>query len=868
MRAIDAATNGLALSESPALRLERDAFVELAKTDAARSLMGIFFLQERAKKTKLPGVDAKPTPVKTAAVIGAGLMGAGIAQWSAARGLRVLLKDIHASALAKGIQSIGKLFRDAAKRRVFTQSDAQAGFDRVVPVTGDIPLRGVDLVIEAAVEKLDLKQKIFASLERQVAPETVLATNTSALSIDSIADGLTHPGRVVGIHFFNPVHRMQLVEIVRGARTDDATMNTALGYVKGIGKLPVIVKDSPGFLVNRILLPYMAEALRLYFEEGYDAARIDRIMLDFGMPMGPLRLMDEVGVDVGNHVARDLTARLPGSMPPDSGAGQSVATMISNGWLGRKAGKGIYVYAADKKGDDNALPPIHADAAALRTPGMARGSADDATLRDRLVLVMVNEAARVLAEGVVAAPEDVDFGMIMGTGWAPFRGGPLRYADGRGLADVVHRLEELTASTGRHFQPAALLREHAANGTGFYASRETVPVKTSAAKAVESPNLQPGLMNTLESLPRSATAGDPMPGTSANPRAGQQPIDEPWLRGYPPIEAETLSFDPTAMRALLDGEQAAIKNRVRAMLSQPSFRYYDGTDKEGLRAKVFEWTREIARQGIGFLYLPKSVGGGDDLAGFMAAFETLGFHDISLVIKFGVQFGLWGGSVLRLGTDYHHQKYLPATATVDLPGCFAMTEIGHGSNVRDIETTAAYDPETGTFDLHSPTFTSGKNYIGNAAVHGASLRFSRNCTRAASTMASMHSSCRSATNRVTHFRASARKTTARSSDSTAWITAAYGSITSECRARRCSINSHRSRRTARTRRASAVRRRGFSRPWAPSSQGGSASVTADFPLRKAASPSRCATGRAGGSSAQRRVIRKPSFSIIPRTSAA
>ena len=176
----------------PALRLERDAFIELARTDAARNLMGIFFLQERAKKTKLPGVEAKPAPVKTVAVIGAGLMGAGIAQWSAARGLRVLLKDINAAALAKGMQSIGKIFRDAAKRRVFTQADAQAGFDRVVPVTGDVPMRGVDLVIEAAVEKLDLKKKIFASLEAQVAPETVLATNTSALSIDRIADGLAH----------------------------------------------------------------------------------------------------------------------------------------------------------------------------------------------------------------------------------------------------------------------------------------------------------------------------------------------------------------------------------------------------------------------------------------------------------------------------------------------------------------------------------------------------------------------------------------------------------------------------------------------------------------------------------------------------
>ena len=172
------------------------------------------------------------------------------------------------------------------------------------------------------------------------------------------------------------------------------------------------------------------------------------------------------------------------------------------------------------------------------------------------------------------------------------------------------------------------------------------------------------------------------------------------------------------MRRFVDGEQAAIKNRVRALLSQPSFRYYPGTDKDGLRAQVFDWAKEVAHAGFGGMFMPKSVGGADDLAGFMAAFETLGFHDISLVIKFGVQFGLWGGSVLRLGTDYHHRKYLPDTATLALPGCFAMTEIGHGSNVRDIETTATYDPQTGEFDLHSPTFTSGKNYIGNAGLHG------------------------------------------------------------------------------------------------------------------------------------------------------
>ncbi len=468
-RAIEVATAALGVSEAEGLRLERAAFIDLAKTDAARNLMSIFFLQERAKKTRGSDDIGKPRPIKKVAVVGAGLMGAGIAQWSAARGLRVLLKDINPGALSKGIQSISKIFADAAKRRVFTQADAQAGFDRVVPAANDVPMRDVDLVIEAAVERLDLKKKIFAGLEAQVPAGTVLATNTSALSIDAIADGLAHPENIVGIHFFNPVHRMQLVEIVRGPRTGQSALNTALGYVKGIGKLPVIVKDSPGFLVNRILLPYMSEALRLFFEEGYEANRVDRLMLDFGMPMGPLRLMDEVGVDVGNHVARDLTTRLPGSMPADAGTGDAVGNMIAKGWLGRKAGKGIYVYAAGGKKDD-ALPPLNAELSPNSPIGGA-GQQDDDTLRDRLVLVMVNEAARVLEEGVVEAPEDVDFGMIMGTGWAPFRGGPLRYADARGLPEIVRRLDDLASRAGEHFRPCQLLRTLATRGAGFYSPR-------------------------------------------------------------------------------------------------------------------------------------------------------------------------------------------------------------------------------------------------------------------------------------------------------------------------------------------------------------------------------------------------------------
>lgn len=440
------------------LALERAAFLELAQTPACRSLMGIFFLQERAKKLKAPDADGAGRKVRSVAVVGAGVMGAGIAQWSAARGYPVILKDIAPDMLAKGLKAAEKIFRDAAKRRVFTEAEATAGLDRIRPVAADVPLTGVDLVIEAAVEKLELKQKIFRQLEARAGAHTVLATNTSALSIDAIASGLADPGRVVGIHFFNPVHRMQLVEIVRGPRTSPAALDTALQFVKAIGKLPVLVKDSPGFLVNRILLPYMVESVRL-FNEGCSVPQLDKLMLDFGMPMGPLRLTDEVGLDVAQHVATDLQNRLPKPVPIND----TLEKMIAKGWLGKKSGTGFYVFPKEK----GAKEQPNGAAGFLQTTGKGQ-SQDAATLQDRMVLVMVNEAARVLEEGVVAAPEDVDFGMIFGTGWAPFRGGPLRYADTLGAAEIVGRLEKLAAGVAPYFAPCDRLREMAAASVRFY----------------------------------------------------------------------------------------------------------------------------------------------------------------------------------------------------------------------------------------------------------------------------------------------------------------------------------------------------------------------------------------------------------------
>ncbi|MBV8142276.1 MAG: hypothetical protein JOZ60_09555 [Verrucomicrobia bacterium] len=292
--------------------------------------------------------------------------------------------------------------------------------------------------------------------------DVVLASNTSALSIDAIAESLQHPERVVGIHFFNPVHRMQLVEIVRGTKTDATTLNTAIAFVRQIGKLPVLVKDSPGFLVNRILLPYLVEAVRL-FAAGYRIENIDRVMVDFGMPMGPLRLMDEVGLDVAEHVAKELESRLKHLGPLND----TLNKMIAKKWLGRKSGKGFYDYQSGREGKTNSelgdLQPAEPEIA------------NEGDLRDRLVLSMINEAARTIEEKVVEVPEDADFAMIVGTGWAPFRGGPLRYSDHLGIATVVSRLNNLRDRVGTYFAPCQLLAEMANRGGSFYPERNPIP---------------------------------------------------------------------------------------------------------------------------------------------------------------------------------------------------------------------------------------------------------------------------------------------------------------------------------------------------------------------------------------------------------
>ncbi len=453
-RAIEVAVQGLRRSVKESLKLEVEAIVDLAGTSTCRRLMEIFFLQERSKRLRAKE-PLEIKPIADTAVIGAGVMGAGIAQWVSARGHRVVLRDIGADQVAAGLKRIAGIYKDAVKRRIFDEVSAMQGMDRVSPSTEDVPLRNVDVVIEAASEEMNVKRMVFIRLNELSRPDTILATNTSALSIDEIAGVVENPERVVGLHFFNPVHRMQLVEVVMGARTSQEVAWRMVKFVQSIGRLPVLVRDRPGFVVNRILVPYMIEAGHL-FESGASCENLDAGMLDFGMPMGPLRLIDEVGVDVSHHVGEYLARCFPDHMHLPA----LLHDMIQAGQLGRKAGMGFYIHERGKAPRVNdALESLRKDRSA------AKSSRKE--LVHRMVLLMINEAARCLEEVVVEDPRDIDFAMIMGTGFAPFRGGPLRYADTLGIGQVVKDLRSFAEDQPR-FAPCALLEDMEKTGRGFY----------------------------------------------------------------------------------------------------------------------------------------------------------------------------------------------------------------------------------------------------------------------------------------------------------------------------------------------------------------------------------------------------------------
>ncbi|HET6249990.1 MAG TPA: 3-hydroxyacyl-CoA dehydrogenase NAD-binding domain-containing protein [Tepidisphaeraceae bacterium] len=456
MRLIEVAKAGWENGPQAGFDAERKALVELIDTDVSRNLIRLFFLKQGAKKAIAEQVHAKPADVKYAAVVGGGTMGAGIVYSLARAGIEVRLIEVDPKAVSAGLVRVRKSFDDDVKSGRLSALDAKHAMNRVVPTTQWTGLHLADIVIEAVVEKMPLKREVFAKLDRLVRPDCVLATNTSSLSVSEMAEATEHPHRVVGLHFFNPVPKMPLVEVVRTASSDEQSLATAAGLAAKIGKTAVMVKDSPGFLVNRILIPYLAEAVAMA-GEGISIVDTDTAMKKWGMPMGPFELLDEIGLDVSAHVLKSLGSQIGSDRIPTS---PIVDKALERGWLGKKSGTGFYIYANDKA-KKKQPPTLNMEMASFcNTNSSATGVPLDAnTIAWRLVLPMVNEAARLLAEGVVESTDAVDLAMVLGTGFAPFRGGLVQFVDAVGVEKIVGEMQALADKQGPRFVPAPLLRD-------------------------------------------------------------------------------------------------------------------------------------------------------------------------------------------------------------------------------------------------------------------------------------------------------------------------------------------------------------------------------------------------------------------------
>ncbi len=395
------------------------------------------------------------------ALVGAGTMGAGIAQLAAIRGCEVVIREVNDPALAAGVLRIFALFNKAVERGVISDEEAKRRLNSIHGTTAWKGFADVDPVVEAVIEELEAKRSVFRDLEKEVPPSAILATNTSSLSVRQLQEGLKHPGRVAGLHFFNPVHKMPLVEVIQAPLTKDETVGALVRWAVQLGKTPVVVKDSPGFVVNRILMPYLNEAV-LLAAEGMAVAHIDQAMRRFGMPMGPLELLDQVGLDVAAHIARAMEPLFADRFPPNPAFQQ----MREHGWLGQKSGLGFYRYQGRKiKVHEAALAVVRAEASGPASSWRTGLSPSDQMhqARQRMVLLMVNEAAACLGEQLAENASAIDLAMVLGTGWAPHRGGPLRYGEDQGYARVVSELQELAQQYGPRFEPCAELRRLAAH---------------------------------------------------------------------------------------------------------------------------------------------------------------------------------------------------------------------------------------------------------------------------------------------------------------------------------------------------------------------------------------------------------------------
>ena len=444
-------------SREDAFRLESKGFGKLGASEISKNLIHVFYLDERYKKKKWTDATPTLTHVEKTGVVGAGVMGGGIAQLLAKNNVVCRIKDLNNHALALALKTARDVYKYLLKTRRMKKGQVDAQMSLISPTTTYDGFQNTDVVIEAVVERMDVKKQVFKELDEVVQPSACLFTNTSSLSVTEMAQCTNRPDKVCGFHFFNPVHRMPLLEIITTEVTSEDTLATAVAFARQLGKMVIVVKDKEGFIVNRILLPYLNEAAYL-FQEGIDTKRLDDVVRRFGMPMGPMELADEVGIDVGYHVAQILQAAYGERMH----VAEILKTVYEAGTLGKKSGEGFYIYSGKRKKVSSNARDMCADATFTLD--------DDITLK-RLIYVMINEASRCLEESVVESASTIDVGMIYGTGFPPFRGGLLRYADSVGAKQIVADLKEFQVRFDQHrFEPSQLLLNMANTNGTFYPS--------------------------------------------------------------------------------------------------------------------------------------------------------------------------------------------------------------------------------------------------------------------------------------------------------------------------------------------------------------------------------------------------------------
>jgi len=455
------------LHRDKAMIVEVQGFIKAAKTDVAANLVGLF-LNDQELKRQARKITQKAIKIKKAGVLGAGVMGGGIAYQSALKGTPIIMKDINNEALQLGLKEAKKLLAKRVSKGRMTTDELADTLTRIDTTLTYGDIAKTDIVVEAVVENIDIKKSVLAELEDVVDEDTILASNTSTISITELATATKHPERVCGMHFFNPVPLMPLVEVIKGEKTSEEAIATTVAYALAIGKKPIIVKDCPGFMVNRVLLPYL-NAFEKLVNDGADFLHIDKVMEDFGWPMGPAYLLDVVGLDVACHASAVMTEEFPERMKIDFKS--ATEAIYKAGRLGQKSGLGFYRYEADRRGklqkkiDKEAIALINKNSNAIRQAD----EFSDNEIIERMMLALCLEVVRCLEDDIVDSPEAADMSLIWGIGFPPFRGGALRYIDSIGTQQFVNIVEKY-ADLGEAYRVPKLLSDMASNHIQFFGS--------------------------------------------------------------------------------------------------------------------------------------------------------------------------------------------------------------------------------------------------------------------------------------------------------------------------------------------------------------------------------------------------------------